>query len=55
MKTYGCVKYYKDGVWRIGFIRTMLADFPGNFAVFLIKDIESGCEVVVDSRFMVVV
>ena len=52
MKTHGCVRYHKDGIWRIGLIRTMLADYPGNYAVFLIQDIESKIDVVVDSRSM---
>ena len=55
MRIHTPVRYRRDGEWRLGHIRTMLADYPGYYAVFLIQDIGSKEEMVVDSRDVILV
>ena len=50
MRFLGTVRFAKDGKDRIGGIRSVLADYPGYYAVFLVRDFLTKEEFVVDSR-----
>lgn len=44
------VKYLRDGEWRLGLVRSLLADYPGYYAVFLVRDALSCKEFVINSK-----
>jgi hypothetical protein len=46
----GTVRFFRDGEHRIGGIRSVLADYPGYYAVFMVRDLATKEEFVVDSR-----
>jgi hypothetical protein len=50
VKFLGTVKFYRDKRERLGGVRSVLVDFPGYYAVFLVMDFLTKEEFVVDSR-----
>lgn len=50
MRYLGIVRFLHNGEARVGGIRTVIADFPGYYSVFLVRDFKDKVDVVVDSR-----
>lgn len=50
MKSLRTVRFYKDKRERLGGVRSVLVDFPGYYAIFLVYDFLTKEEFVVDSR-----
>lgn len=50
MKFLGSVRFRRDGCERLGGVRSVLVDFPGYYAIFLVYDFLTKEEFVVDSR-----
>jgi hypothetical protein len=44
------LKYYDGKEWRLGVLVSVLADFPGYYAIFLVKDILTKEDHVIHSR-----
>jgi len=50
MRHRDLVKYWDGELWRLGILRSIIADFPRYYAIFLVKDLKSGEDLIKDSR-----
>lgn len=53
MRYLRIVKFPHEGEYRLGGVRSVLADYPGYYAVFLVRDFKDSVDRVIDSRNLV--